>query len=161
MQHKVTASVFLSACLVIGSAAIAIAARPDSPSVGCPEGGATLSLTIWKSNSPGASDATGIRRMQVANDCAEYALVWYASDPAVGIDSSLLVAPGATDTLVADDFAALRWTAVNTAWQLWIDVEPGALGDHAYCDFITGDQNVPNPQWELLANGSLVPFSCA
>ena len=161
MQHKATASVFLSACLVIGSAAIAIAARPDTPSVGCPEGGATLSLTIWTSKTPGTSDATGIRRMQVANDCAEYALVWYASDPATGVDSSMLVAPGATEALVDGDFTALGWTSVNTTWRLWIITEPGAMGDHAYCDFITGDQNVPNPRWQLMPNGSLVPFSCA
>jgi hypothetical protein len=161
MQRRTAIAVLLSACLVIGSATLAAAARPDNPSVACPEGGgATLSLTIWRAGTHDGTGSTWIRRMRVTNQCAEFELVWFAADPAVGVTSSLLVAPGANGTLTDAQLAALHWDAVNTTWQLWIDAEPGALGDHSYCDFFTGVQTVPNPQWEMVPSGSLVPFSC-
>jgi hypothetical protein len=154
--------VALAATLVLATALPALA-RPDNPTVGCPEGGgAELSLVVWSASTHDGSGATSIRRLKVMNDCAEFAFVWFASDPADGFFvSSLLVAPGTTGTLTDTELAALGWDAENPTWQLWMTVEQGAVADHYYCDFITGDQLVPNPLFELVGKGSLTPFSCS
>jgi hypothetical protein len=160
MSRRTTSVVALAATIVLATASLAHA-RPDTPSVACPEGGAELSLVVWSAATHDGSGATSIRRLKVMNDCAEFAFVWFASDPADGFVSSLLVAPGTTGTLTDTELAALGWDAENPTWQLWIYVDAGAVSDHAYCGFITGDQTVPDPLYELVGKGSLTPFSCS
>lgn len=160
MKGKIFAAGLIAASLVIVTAGLA-AGKPASPkvertSVGCPEGGVTLSLVVWKGSTNDGSGNTFIRRLRIDNACAEYALVWFAVDQNAGPVSSLLVPPATWGTLDTGELDGLGWGAPAPAWRLWIDAETGATNDHYYCSF---SSVVPAPGSEL-QGGTLASFSC-
>ena len=155
MNRRVFAAV-LVVSLVLATAGTAFA-KPERPSVACPEGGgATLSLVIWSGTATGGTGDTFIRRLKVENACAEYALVWFTVDQSQPPVSSLLVPPLSSGVLDRNELGALGWNQSAPAWRLWIDAEPGATDGHYYCSF---SSTVPVPQQQL-SGGSLTSFSC-
>lgn len=156
MRGRTVAVGLIATSLVLATAGAA-SARLDRPSVGCPEGGVTLSLVIWQGSVNDGTGSTFIRRLKIDNECAEYALVWFSVDQTAPAVSSLLVPPLTSGVLDRTELADLGWNVSAPAWRLWIDAEAGATNDHFYCSW---SSTVPAPQFQLQSR-SLASFSCA